>query len=345
MKKGNTSIKSVADKTINSNNHATNDTSEFQEDSDISNNVRPKNFEDFPGRDKEINEIKIMIDSAKKRGATLDHILLYGPPGLGKTSLAYVIAKEVGSNIKIITGPMLKKNADLISILTSITKRDIVFIDEIHRMSKETQEILYSAMEDFRLDIIIGKGVSARSISIDIPEFTLVGATTKISLLSSPFRDRFGLHLRLDYYSIQDLINIIKRSANILDIEIDEKASDAIAKRSRGTARLAIRYLKRLRDYAIVSGSRKIVFESALIGLKALGIDENGFDNIDRLIIDLLVDRYPKALGIKTISAIVNEDVSTIEDVYEPYLLKQGFIHKTEKGRVATEKARGYKST
>ena len=280
--------------------------------------------------------MKVYIEAAKKRGEPLDHVLLYGPPGLGKTTLANIISNEMNSNIKITSGPAIEKAGDLAALLTSLSQFDVLFIDEIHRLNKNVEEILYPALEDYNLDIIIGKGPTAKSIRINLPKFTLIGATTKAGSLTTPLRDRFGIVERLELYSIEDLSIIIKRSASILNIKIDEEATVEIARRSRGTPRIANRLLKRVRDYASVLGNGEITLEIAKVSLNKLDIDDMGLDAVDKKILDILINKYHgKAVGIDALATTLGEEVSTIEDVYEPYLIQIGFISRTTRGRMA----------
>ena len=284
--------------------------------------------------------MKVYIEAAQKRGEALDHVLLYGPPGLGKTTLSNIIANEMGSNIKTTSGPAIERPGDLAALLTNRSENDVLFIDEIHRMNKNIEEILYPALEDFCLDIIIGKGPTAKSIRLDLPKFTLVGATTRVGSLSTPLRDRFGIVSRLELYSIEDLTTIIERSSEILGISIDKEAAEELAKRSRGTPRIANRFLKRVRDYAIVLGDGNISLEIAKTALEKLEVDDLGLDNTDRKILETIIYKYAgKAVGVETLAATINEEVETIEDVYEPYLMQIGFLARTPRGRVATASA------
>lgn len=299
--------------------------------------LRPKRLDEYIGQKKIVENIDLYIKAAVGRGEPLDHVLVSGPPGLGKTTLAHIIANELRIPIQTTTGPAIEKKGDIAAILSNLEESQVLFIDEIHRLSPAIEEILYSAMEDFYIDIVIGQGPSARTIKLSIPPFTLIGATTKTGLLTSPLRDRFGVVLRLEYYHPDDLVMIILRSAGVLGIEIDSEGAYEIAKRSRGTPRVANRLLKRVRDYAEVMGDGKISVESAGMGLDLMDIDSSGLDMMDRKILSVIIDNFSGGpVGIETIAASVSEEKDTLEDVYEPYLIQKGFINRTPRGRVAT---------
>ena len=301
----------------------------------IEKTLRPKVLNEYIGQDKVKENMKIYIEAAKKRGEPLDHVLLYGPPGLGKTTLANIISNEMNSNIKITSGPAIEKAGDLAALLTNLSEFDVLFIDEIHRLNKSVEEILYPALEDYTLDIIIGKGPSAKSVRIDLPKFTLIGATTKAGSLTTPLRDRFGIIHRLELYEEKDLATIVKRSARILDIEIDKDSCYEISRRSRGTPRIANRLLKRVRDYASVLGNGNIDLKITKIALNNLEIDELGLDEIDRKLLETMILKYNgKPVGIETLATTIGEETDTIEDVYEPYLIQIGFISRTPRGRI-----------
>lgn len=309
----------------------------FEKEYEIS--LRPVSFDEYIGQQKTKQNLKVFIEAAKKRGETLDHTLFYGPPGLGKTTLAHIIANEMEANIKITAAPMVEKAGDLAAILTNLEEGDVLFIDEIHRLSPAIEEILYPAMEDFRLDIIIGSGPAAQTIKIDVPKFTLIGATTKAGMISTPLRDRFGISFRLEFYTPDELAIIIKKAALKLEKNIDKNASLEIAKRSRGTPRIALRLLKRIRDFADVNNEELITHTRAKNALNELGVNELGFDEMDLKYLNILFDTKGKAMGLNTISAAMSEDEGTIEDVIEPYLLANGYIQRTAKGRIATYKS------
>ncbi len=310
------------------------------EEEKFENSLRPKTLKEYIGQDKVKENLKVYIEAAKKRGEPLDHVLLYGPPGLGKTTLSNIISNEMNSNIKITSGPAIEKPGDLAALLTNLSEFDVLFIDEIHRLNKSVEEILYPALEDFTLDIIIGKGPSARSIRLDLPKFTLIGATTKAGSLTTPLRDRFGIVSRLELYTPEQLDLIVKRSASILGVEIDKDAAFEIARRSRGTPRIANRILKRVRDYASVLGNGNVTLDIAKIALNKLEIDELGLDEIDRKILETIIMKYNGGpVGLETLAATIGEEVETIEDVYEPYLMQIGFLSRTPRGRIAMQDA------
>ncbi|RGN51254.1 MULTISPECIES: Holliday junction branch migration DNA helicase RuvB [unclassified Bacteroides] len=307
---------------------------------DYENALRPLNFEDFSGQDKVVDNLRIFVKAARLRAEALDHVLLHGPPGLGKTTLSNIIANELGVGFKVTSGPVLDKPGDLAGVLTSLEPNDVLFIDEIHRLSPVVEEYLYSAMEDYRIDIMIDKGPSARSIQIDLSPFTLVGATTRSGLLTAPLRARFGINLHLEYYDADVLSTIVRRSASILDVPCSTQAAEEIASRSRGTPRIANALLRRVRDFAQVKGSGKIDIEIARFALEALNIDKYGLDQIDNKILCTIIDKFKGGpVGLTTIATALGEDAGTIEEVYEPFLIKEGFLKRTPRGREVTELA------
>lgn len=306
------------------------------EDIDVENSLRPKSLDDYLGQEKAKEQLKIFIEAAKSRNEQLDHVLLYGPPGLGKTTLASIIANEMGVNLRITSGPAIERAGDLAAILTNLNENDVLFIDEIHRINRSVEEVLYSAMEDFCLDIIIGKGPSARSIRLDLPKFTLIGATTRAGMLTNPLRDRFGVICKLDYYTVDELAKIVVRSSEILGAEIQIGGATEIARRSRGTPRIANRLLKRVRDYAQVRADGNITDDVANKALELLGVDSLGLDYVDEKLLMTIIQKFRGGpVGLDTLAASIGEDRNTIEDVYEPYLLQLGFINRGPRGRIA----------
>ncbi len=315
-------------------------TENLEEDVRIENHLRPQLLEDYIGQEKAKEMLKIYIEAAKARGEALDHLLFYGPPGLGKTTLAGIIANEMNVNMKITSGPAIEKPGEMAAILNNLQEGDVLFVDEIHRLNRQVEEVLYPAMEDYAIDIMIGKGASARSIRLDLPKFTLVGATTRAGMLTAPLRDRFGVVTRMEYYTVEELKMIILRSAKVLEVGIDENGAYAMARRSRGTPRLANRLLKRVRDFAQVKYDGYITEEVADYALDLLDVDKEGLDQTDRGILLAMIGKFGGGpVGLETLAASIGEDPGTIEDVYEPYLLKNGFIQRTPRGRVVTDAA------
>lgn len=310
----------------------------LEEDITAEPGLRPRSLADYVGQTKVKENLSIYIEAAKSRKEALDHVLLYGPPGLGKTTLANIIANEMGVNIKVTSGPAIEKPGEMASILNNLQEGDILFIDEIHRLNRQVEEVLYPAMEDFAIDIMIGKGTAAKSVRLDLPKFTLIGATTRAGLLSAPLRDRFGVIQHLEFYSIDELMLIIMHSARILDVEIDELGAREMARRSRGTPRLANRMLKRVRDFAQIKFDGNITLEAANMALDLLDVDKLGLDQTDRLILTTMIEKFGgKPVGLDTLAAAIGEDSGTIEDVYEPYLIKNGLIVRTPRGRMVTD--------
>lgn len=318
-------------------------TENLEEDIKIENHLRPQLLEDYIGQEKAKETLKVYIEAAKARGEALDHVLFYGPPGLGKTTLAGIIANEMDVNIKITSGPAIEKPGEMAAILNNLQEGDVLFVDEIHRLNRQVEEVLYPAMEDYAIDIMIGKGATARSIRLDLPKFTLVGATTRAGMLTAPLRDRFGVVHRLEFYTIDELKDIILRSAKVLEVGIDEAGAYALARRSRGTPRLANRLLKRVRDFAQVRYDGYITAQVADSALDLLDVDKSGLDQTDRELLETIICKFQGGpVGLDTLAAAIGEDAGTIEDVYEPYLLKNGYLQRTPRGRVATAKACGH---
>lgn len=308
-----------------------------EEDFSLEGNLRPQTLDDYIGQEKTKNTLKVYIEAAKQRHDALDHVLFYGPPGLGKTTLSGIIANEMGVHMKVTSGPAIEKPGEMAAILNNLQEGDILFVDEIHRLNRQVEEVLYPAMEDYAIDIMIGKGASARSIRLDLPKFTLVGATTRAGLLSAPLRDRFGVMHHLEFYTHEELQTIIIRSAKVLGVEIDEKGAAEIAKRSRGTPRLANRLLKRVRDFAQVKYDGRITYDVACFALNLLEVDQYGLDKIDRRILQTMIVNFQGGpVGLETLAAAIGEDSGTLEDVYEPYLLQNGFLNRTPRGRMAS---------
>lgn len=314
-------------------------TTEFtEEDSKIESSLRPKYLEDYIGQEKVKTNLKVFIEAAKQRGEALDHVLLYGPPGLGKTTLASIVANEMKVKLKITSGPAIEKPGELAAILNNLSEHDVLFIDEIHRLNRQVEEVLYPAMEDFAIDVMIGKGAAARSIRLDLPHFTLVGATTRAGMLTAPLRDRFGVVNRLEFYTYEELTEILERSAYVLGVSLDSAGAAEIARRSRGTPRLANRLLKRVRDFAEVEFQGEITYEIARMALDRLEVDTLGLDETDRNLLRTMMEKFGgKPVGLDTLAAAIGEDAGTIEEVYEPYLIKNGLINRTPRGRVVTE--------
>ncbi len=312
-------------------------TESFVEDEKLENSLRPMKLEEYIGQERVKSNLKVYIEAARNRKDVLDHVLLYGPPGLGKTTLASIISNEMGTNLKVTSGPAIEKPGEMAAILNNLNEGDVLFVDEIHRLNRQVEEVLYPAMEDFAIDIVIGKGASARSIRLDLPHFTLVGATTRAGLLTAPLRDRFGVVSHLEFYTTEELERIIRRSAQVLGVEIDEEGAHELARRSRGTPRLANRMLKRVRDFAQVRYDGRITREVADYALNLMDVDKDGLDRNDRLILSTIINKFGGGpVGIETIAAAIGEDAGTLEDVYEPYLVQNGFINRTPRGRMAS---------
>ena len=316
------------------------DPTPFDEDSAVEKSLRPSQFDEFIGQKELVDNLKLYIEASNSRGDALDHVLFFGPPGLGKTTLANIVSKELKSNIKQASGPVVERAGDLAGLITNLCHRDVFFIDEIHRLNAVVEEYLYSAMEDFSIDIMIDKGPNARSVQLTIEPFTLIGATTRLGNLTSPLRDRFGVVLRVDYYEAKDLFHIINRSADIMEVDIDDEGAMELARRARGTPRIANRILRRSRDFAQVKASGRIDINVAKASLEKLGIDDIGLDDMDRKILEVIIDKFSGGpVGVKSLAVAIGEDPITIEDVYEPFLIKEGFLHRTSRGRVAQESA------
>lgn len=311
-----------------------------EEDIRIEGSLRPRSLKEYIGQEKAKSNLKVYIEAAKSRGEALDHVLFYGPPGLGKTTLAGIIANEMGTHMKVTSGPAIEKPGEIAAVLNNLQEGDVLFVDEIHRLNRQVEEVLYPAMEDYAIDIMIGKGASARSIRLDLPKFTLVGATTRAGLLTAPLRDRFGVVHHLEYYTIQELTTIIRRSAEFLEVEIEPEGALELARRSRGTPRLANRLLKRVRDFAQVKYDGRITREVAVFALDLLEVDRHGLDQLDRRILRMIIEKFAGGpVGLDTLAAALGEDAGTLEDVYEPYLIQNGFLNRTSRGRVATKES------